>query len=109
MRQHGEDGFARRALNAPDGEAAEANSSIMGVARETAAAGARGFVFKLKADREEKGQDKLDKCFGVVKKPKIGCLIVEVDGDGAVFAYRFGALSHVSPSVKLVVGADETS
>jgi hypothetical protein len=60
MRQDGEHRIARRALNAPDGEPAQAEPGIMGVARETASAGVRRLVVELKAQGEDKGQDKLD-------------------------------------------------
>ena len=41
-------------------------------------------------------EDELDKRFGVAHECKVGRLIVEIDGDRAVFACRFGTLSHVS-------------
>ena len=68
----------------------------MGVARQAPATAASRLVFELKADREDKGKDKLDKRFGVAQEFTVGRLIVEVDGDGAVFACRFGELSYVS-------------
>jgi hypothetical protein len=68
----------------------------MGVARQAAALAAARFVFELKADREDEGEDEFDKRFGVTQECKVGCLIVEVDGDRAVFACRFDTLSHVS-------------
>jgi hypothetical protein len=34
--------------------------------------------------------------FGVAQEGTVGRLIVGIDGDGAVSAYRFGSLSHVS-------------
>jgi hypothetical protein len=46
--------------------------------------------------RSDKGEDELDKRLGVAQEFSVGRLIVEIDGDGAVFAYRFGSLSHVS-------------
>jgi hypothetical protein len=72
----------------------------MGVAGQTPAAGAGRFMLELKTKREEKGQDKLDKRFGVVKKSKVGGLILEIDGDRAVFPCRFDGLSHVSSPLK---------
>ena len=33
----------------------------------------------------------------------------KINGDGAVVAGRLGAVSHVSPSVEMAVGVDETS
>jgi hypothetical protein len=66
-------------------------------------------VLQLKTEREEKGEDELDKPFRVVQERKVGRLIVEIDGDGAIFAGRFRGLSHVSPSVQMAVGTGETS
>ena len=40
----------------------------MGVARETAAAGARRLVVELKAQGEDEGEDKLDKCLAIVNQ-----------------------------------------
>ena len=52
---------------------------------------------ELKAKGEEEGEDELDKRFAVARELKVGGFIVEIDGDGAVVAGRFGGLSHVSP------------
>ena len=57
---------------------------------------AAGLVEELKARREEEGEDTLDKRLGVVKELAVGRFVVEIDGDGAVCAGRFGGLSHVS-------------
>ena len=96
MRQDGKHGFTRGTLNAPDGETAQADSDIMGVARQAPAATTRGLVGELEADRQDKGEDELDKRFGVAQEGKVGRLIVEIDSDGAVFASRFGSLSPVA-------------
>jgi hypothetical protein len=78
----------------------------MGMTGQTATTRTGRFMGKLEAEREDKGEDKLDKRFGVAQEGKVGRLIVEVDGDGAVFACRFGERSHVSspcrgPSVQM--------
>src|SRR5213080_168369 len=88
--------FTRGTLHAPDGETTQADPDIMGVAGQAPAAATRGLVCKLEADRQDKGEDELDTRFGVAQEGKVGRLIVEIDGDGAVFASRFGTLSHVS-------------
>ena len=72
MRQDREHRSACGALDAPDGEAPQANSGIMGVARQTAATGTGRFVGKLEADREDKGQDKLDKRFAIADELEVG-------------------------------------
>ena len=96
MRQHDKDSPASGALNAPDGEAAEANPGIMGVARQRAAAVTGRFVSDLKPEREDAGQDELDKCFAIAKKLPVGGFIVEIDGERAVMAFGLGGLRHVS-------------
>src|SRR5713101_3067227 len=96
VRQDGEDRFAGGALDAPDGEPAEANPRVMGVARQASTLTAAGLVEELKAEGEEEGEDELDERVGVGQEPKIGRLIVEIDGEGAVVTYRFGGVPHVS-------------
>ena len=96
MRQDGEHGFACGALDPPDGETTQADTGIVGVTGQAPALAAAGLVYELKAEREDEGEDELDKRFGVAQERKVGRLIVEVDGDRAVLACRFGALSHVS-------------
>jgi hypothetical protein len=64
--QHCKDSLARGTLYAPDGEAAEANPRIMGVAgEETAAAATRGFVPALAAKSKAQGQDALNERFAI--------------------------------------------
>jgi hypothetical protein len=82
--QDGEDGFARGALNAPDGEAAQAQPGIMGVARQAPTAATRRLVVELKAQGEDEGEDKLNKCFAIVNQLQVGGFILEIDGDGTV-------------------------
>src|SRR5712691_1133339 len=62
----------------------------MRVARQALTRAAAGLVEELKAE------DELDERVGVVQEPKIGRLIVEIDGEGAVVTYRFGGVPHVS-------------
>ena len=81
----------------------------MGVACQTASLAAVGLMDELEANREHEGKDKLDKRLGGAHEGKVGRLIVEVDGNRAVLAYRFGGPFHVSPSGKMAVGADGIS
>src|SRR6266849_3676970 len=96
MRQDGEHGFARRTLDTPDGETTQAETSIVGVAGQTPALATAGLVEELKAEREKKREYELDKRFGVAQELSVGRLIVEIDGERAVVACRFGGVSHVS-------------
>jgi hypothetical protein len=109
MRENGKHGFARGTLDTPEGEATKPKSGIMGVACETAAAMTRGIVTKLEADGEEESQNEFNERFAITQQLQVGRFIVKIDDNGAVLAGRFGALSHVSPSVEMAVGADETS
>src|SRR6266849_5919134 len=68
----------------------------MGVARQASTLTAAGLVEELKAEGEGEGEDELDKRLGVGQEPKIGRLIVEIDGEGAVVTYRIGGVPHVS-------------
>jgi hypothetical protein len=81
----------------------------MGMTGQTATTGTGRLVDKLKADREDEGKDKFDKRFAIAEQLKVGGRILEIDGDGAVLAWRFGGLSHVSSSVAMAIDVDETS
>src|SRR5262245_7287223 len=94
VRQDREHRPAGGALNTPDSEAAQANAGIMGVAGQTSAAGTGRPVDKLEAEREEEGEDKLDKRFAIVDQLEVGGWVLEIDGDGAVLACRFGGVAH---------------
>lgn len=96
VRQDCEHGFAGGALHAPEGEPAQANPRVMGVAREAPTLTAAGLVEELKVKGEEEGEDEFDQRCGVAQEGKVGYLIEEVDGDRAVVAYRFSGVSQVS-------------
>src|SRR5687768_14385538 len=89
-------GPARRTLNTPDDESVEPNPGIMGVACQAPVATTAGLMVKLEAKRQEKGEDKFDKCLAIVNELQVGGFIVEIDGDCAALPRRFGGLCHVS-------------
>ena len=89
-------GFAGGALDPPDSETTQPNTGIVGVAGQAPARAAAGLVEELKAEREEKREHELDKRLGVTKELKVGRLVLKIDGDRAVVAYRFGGVFHVS-------------
>ena len=68
----------------------------MRVAGETPTPATGRRVGELQAQGEDKGEDELDKRLGVVKELVVRRFIVEINGDGAVFACHFGGLAHVS-------------
>ena len=86
----------RGALETPDGETTQADTGIVGVARQTPTRAAAGLVYELKAESEEKREHEFNKRFGGAQERKVGRLIAEVNGDRAVVAYRFGGVFHVS-------------
>ena len=81
--------------------------AIMGVAGQTATAATGGLVGQLEADREDKGEDELDKGRAVVHQLEVSGFVVKIDGDGAVFSRRFGSPVHIPPDyvVKYVIAA----
>src|SRR5262249_7992859 len=66
VRQHSKHGVARGALDTPDGEITEADTRVMGVPRQTPAAGTGRLVGQLEADREKKGEDTFHEGFAIV-------------------------------------------
>jgi hypothetical protein len=109
VRQDGEHGCARRALDTPEGETTEPETGLVGVAGQAPALAVAALVEELKTEGEDKRQHEFDKRFCVAQEFKVGRLIVEVDGAGPVVAGRFGSLSHGSPAVQMVVGVETTS
>ena len=67
MRQDREDGFARGALDAPDGEPTQPDTDIMRVAGETPTAATSGRVGELQAQGQNKSEDELDKRLAIVQ------------------------------------------
>jgi hypothetical protein len=93
-------GFARRALDTPDGETTQPDTGIVGVARQALTLAAASLVEELKAKREDKREHELDKRLGITKELQISRLILKIDGDGPVLACRLGGLSHLSPPLR---------
>ena len=58
----------------------------MGVARQAPAAATGRLVCELKAKGQEEGEDTFDKRLAIAKQLKVGRFILEIDGDGTVFA-----------------------
>src|SRR5262245_59259661 len=109
VRQHRKHCLARGALDAPDGEITEADTRVMGVPRQTPAAGTGRFVDKLEADRENKGEDTFHERLAIAEHLKISGFVMKIDSDGAVLSSRVGGRSHALPSIEMAVGTDEPS
>src|SRR6266446_4011484 len=94
VRQDREHRLTCGALDTPDGETPQPETGIVGVAGQAPALAAAGLVAELKAEREDKREDELDKRLGITKELKVRRLILKIDGDGTVLACRFGRGTH---------------
>ena len=103
-----EHGFARGALDAPDGETPQPDAGVMGVACQPPTAVTGRLVLELQAQGQEKGEDTLDKGLRVAKQLKVRGFILKIDGDSTVFSGPCGGFAHVSPPGQQVSSADET-
>ncbi len=82
--------FAPRALYPPDGHPAQADTDVMGVARQTPASLAGVLMCELKADGQDKSEHPFEERLAIVKQVSVGRFIVEIDGDGAVVSRLCG-------------------
>src|SRR5438046_9627574 len=96
MREHGEDGFTRRTLEPPDGDPAEADTGVMGVAGQASPPAARRLVCGLEGEREDEGQHTFDKGPAHSKEPQKSRFGPENNRDGPGVA---GSLSGVCRAV----------
>jgi hypothetical protein len=67
MRQDGEDGFAGRALQTPDGDSTQADPYVTGVVGQAPAATTGLLVFQLKAERHDEGEDTFEERLPIAK------------------------------------------
>jgi len=80
----------------------------MRVAGQTPSAITGRLVLELEAQGQEEGEHAFDKGFAVFQQPEVGYIVSAIDGDGAVFACRFGGWAHRSPPGQQVSSVDET-
>jgi hypothetical protein len=106
--QDGEHDFALRTLKTPNDDPTQADTDIMGVARQAPATPTSHLMCELKAKRPDEGEDTFDKRLAITKELEVGRFVLEIDGDGAVFSRRFGRWAHVSPPSPQVSLAGET-
>ena len=103
-----EHGFARGALDTPDGQTTQPDPHIMRVTRQAPSTTTGCLVGELKAKGQEKGEHELEKRLAIVKQLKVRRFMLKIDGNGPVFSRRFGCCAHVSPLGHQVSQADET-
>jgi hypothetical protein len=80
----------------------------MGVAGQAPAATTGGFVFQLKAEGHDEGEDTFEERLPIAKQLEIRRFAPEIDGDAAVFSRRLSRYAHVSPPCHQVSSAEET-
>jgi hypothetical protein len=82
--QDGEHYVAPRTLETPNGDPAQADTDIMGVARQAPVIPTSHLVCELKAKGQDEGEDTFDKCLVVTKELEVGRFILKIDSDGTV-------------------------
>jgi hypothetical protein len=58
----------------------------MGVAGQAPTAATGRLVRELKAKRQHESEHTLEKCLAITKQLKVGCFVLEIDGDSPIFA-----------------------
>jgi hypothetical protein len=71
----------------------------MGVARQASAPATSGFMFQLKAEGHDEGEDTFEQRLAIAKPLEVRRFTPEINGDGAVFAGLAGRVAHGHPSV----------
>jgi hypothetical protein len=107
VRQDREHGFARGALDTPDGKTTQPDPNIMRVARQAPSTPTGGLVCELKADGQNEGKYTFDKGLAISKQLKVGRFILKIDRDGPIFAGLADFVSYESPLSQMVVAADD--
>jgi hypothetical protein len=69
----------------------------MGVARQAPTAATGRFMLELKAKGHDEGEDAFEERLPIAKQLELRRFALEIDGDRAVFAGRFGRCAHVLP------------
>ena len=80
----------------------------MGVARQASAAAAGRLVLQLQAQGQEKGEHAFDKRFAITQELTIGGFVVNIDGDGPIYAGLVSGVAYVT-SGQMVGATDDPS
>ena len=108
MRQNCEHHTTRGALETPDGDPTQADTDVMGMARQAPAAPTGRLVFQLEAYGQDEGEDTFEKRLAIAKQLKVGRFMLKINRDGPVFAGPFSRGAHVLPLYDQASGVDET-
>jgi len=100
MRQDREHRSARHTLETPDGETTQADTGVMGVARQAPAAATGRLVCELKAEGHDEGEDTFEERLAIAKELEVRRFVLKIDGDGPVVASLAGCSSHGHPQVR---------
>ena len=80
----------------------------MRVARQASAPATGGFVFQLKAESYEKGEDTFEERLASAKELEVRRFAPEIDSNGAVFSRRFRRCAHGLPRCHQVSETEKT-
>jgi len=69
----------------------------MRMTRQASSAITGRLVLELEAEGQEEGEHTFNKRLAVCTQAEVGGFVSTIDGDGAVFAPRFGRCAQVSP------------
>ena len=107
VREDREHRATRGALDAPDGDPTQTDPEVMRVTREAVPSATGCLVFQLKAKGQHEGEDTFDKGLAIAKQLKVSGFILEINGEGAVFASLASSVAHGSSSGQMVGATDD--
>ena len=82
--------FARRALDAPDGDPTQPDTRIMRMACQAPSPATGRLVLELKAEGEKERQHTFEKRLAISHQAAVGGFVSKINGDSAVFSRWFG-------------------
>jgi hypothetical protein len=103
MRQNRKNRLAMRTLNAPNRQIIESNPCIMRVPGQGKSHGAILSMFQLKANGDDKGNDKLDKGLAVSDKMQVSLLVFKVYGDCPVMPELLSPFLQICLRIVVIV------
>ena len=82
--------FARRALDAPDGDPTQPDTRKMRMACQAPSPATGRLVLELKAEGEKERQHTFEKRLAISHQAAVGGFVSKINGDSAVFSRWFG-------------------